>query len=191
MIDYHEKEWVKALINGDLDAFEHLFNKYYKKIYHFAKGYLKNEEDAEDLLQEVFAKVWESRKDIKEHLSFNSFIYTITYHAILKFFRSKGREKKYLDQYSNKIEKFVDDTDHKIDYQLVLDQIMHYLEEVPERRRRIFIMSRFEGITNDKIAEELNISRKTVENHIHKVLKFLRKQNEQLFLLLFICLFLG
>ena len=93
-IKQREVELVKQLRKGDLAAFDSLFNTYNKKLFYFAKGYLKSTEDAEGLVQEVFIKIWENRSTLKEHLSFNSYLYTITYNSILKFFRKKGREKK-------------------------------------------------------------------------------------------------
>ncbi len=87
-------ELVKSLKKGDLFAFDQLFSKYSKKLYYFAKGYLGSKEDAEGLVQEVFLLVWDKRKELKEHLSFNAFLYTVTYNAIRKYFRKKAREKK-------------------------------------------------------------------------------------------------
>ena len=76
---------VKALRKGDFKAFEALFFKYNKNLYYFAKGHLGSSEDAEGLVQEVFIKIWEKREDLKEYLSFNSYIFTITFKAILKY----------------------------------------------------------------------------------------------------------
>lgn len=102
-IDY---ELVKFLKKGDLFAFDQLFSKYSKKLYYFAKDYLGSKEDAEGLVQEIFLMVWDKRKELKEYLSFNAFLYTLSYYAIRKYFRKKVREKKSLD-------KFLEDFDGK------------------------------------------------------------------------------
>ena len=183
---------VKSLKKGDLYAFDQLFSKYSKRLYYFAKGYLGSKEDAEGLVQEVFLLVWDKRKELKEHLSFNAFLYTVTYNAIRKYFRKKAREKKYLD-------KFLEDYDGKhnktvtdIEYNNLLELANKAIEKLPEKRKLIFQLSRHEGLTNLEIARRLNISKKTVENQIHSALKFLRKQfgKETLLTLLFYYLFI-
>lgn len=186
-----ERELVNALIKGDLTAFDLLFEKYHKKLFYFAKGYLRSEEDAEDLIQEVFVKIWESRSDIKEHLSFNSFLYTITYNSILKHFRKKGREKKYVDRYAADVLKEINSTSEEVEYRNVLEKVKKYVDQLPEKRKEIFIMSRFEGYNNTEIAQRLQISKKTVENQIYQALKYLRSHlnKEGFFLALFFYLF--
>ena len=183
---------VKSLKKGDLFAFDQLFSKYSKKLYYFAKGYLGSKEDAEGLVQEVFLMVWNKRKELKEHLSFNAFLYTVTYNAIRKYFRKKAREKKYLDKvredYDGKYNKTVAD----IEYNNLLELANKAIEELPEKRKLIFQLSRHKGLSNMEIAKRLDISKKTVENQIHSALKFLREQfgKETLFTLLFYYLFI-
>ena len=171
-----DAQLVRALKKGDLYAFDQLFEKYNKKLYYFAKGYLGSNEDAEGLVQEVFIKIWESRKELKEYLSFNGFLFTITYNAILKHFRKKSREKKHLDKF---LTDFIDETNGtsaEVEYNNLLELANNAIETLPEKRKRVFKLSRHEGLTNLEIARQLRISKRTVENHIQQVLKFLREQ---------------
>jgi len=185
-------ELVKSLKRGDLFAFDKLFSKYSKKLYYFAKGYLGSKEDAEGLIQEVFLMVWNKRKELKENLSFNAFLYTVTYNAIRKYFRKKAREKKYLDRflvdYDGKYNKTVTD----IEYNNLLELANEAIEKLPEKRKLIFQLSRHKGLSNIEIAKRLDISKKTVENQIHSALKFLREQfgKETLLTILFYYLFI-
>ena len=183
---------VKSLKKGDLFAFDKLFSKYSKKLYYFAKGYLGSKEDAEGLVQDVFLLVWNKRKELKEHLSFNAFLYTVTYNAIRKYFRKKAREKKYLDKfledYDGTHNKMVAD----IEYNNLLELANKAIEKLPEKRKLIFQLSRHKGLSNMEIAKRLDISKKTVENQIHSALKFLREQfgKKPLFSILFYYLFI-
>ena len=186
-----DTQLVRALKKGDLNAFDQLFVKYNKKLYYFAKGYLGSAEDAEGLVQEVFIKIWEKREDLKEYLSFNSYIFTITYKAILKYFRSKSREKKYMDQF---LSGFIDEnneTSGEIEYNNLLELANNAIEKLPEKRKLVFKLSRHEGFTNLEISKQLRISKRTVENHIQQALKFLREQlgKETLLTILFFALF--
>ena len=185
-------ELVKSLKRGDLFAFDKLFSKYSKKLYYFAKGYIGSKEDAEGLVQEVFLMVWNKRKELKENLSFNAFLYTVTYNAIRKYFRKKAREKKYLDRflvdYDGKYNKKVAD----IEYNNLLELANEAIEKLPEKRKLIFELSRYDGLSNMEISKRLDISKKTVENQIYSALKFIRGQfkKETLLTLFFYYLFI-
>lgn len=183
---------VKALKKGDLNAFEELFFKYNKKLYYFAKGYLGSNEDAEGLVQEVFIKIWEKREDIKEYLSFNSYIFTITYKAILKHFRTKSREKKYLDQFLSDFRDESNETSIRVEYNNLLELANIAIEKLPAKRKLVYKLSRMEGLTNQEISQQLQISKRTVETHIQHALKFLREtiNKDSLSVLLFFCLFI-
>ena len=172
-VDY---KFVKSLKKGDLFAFDQLFLKYRKKLYYFAKGYLGSKEDAEGLVQEVFLMVWNKRKELKEHLSFNAFLYTVTYNAIRKYFRKKAREKKYLDKFLEDYEGNCNKTVTDIEYHNLEELANKTIEKLPQKRKLIFQLSRHEGLTNMEISKRLDISKKTVENQIHLALKLLKEQ---------------
>lgn len=188
-----DAEYVRALRKGDLNAFNQLFEKYNKKLYFFAKGYLRSAEDAEGLVQEVFLKVWETRANLKDHLSFNAFLFTITYNAVLKHFRKAGRERKHMEQAMLYKEDSSDDTASTVEYTELVQITNQAIDKIPEKRREIFKLSRQSGLSNSEIADKLKISKKTVENQIYQSLKFLREElkDESLLMLLFFALFLS
>jgi RNA polymerase sigma-70 factor (ECF subfamily) len=181
---------IEKLLNGDLRSFDELYGKYAKKLYGFSIKYLKNESEAEELVQKVFVKVWEKRNTLKRDTSFKSYLFTIAYHDILKFFRSKSYHQAYIREAME-----VNDTSDKsadgIYYNSVLELVDKLIDKLPERRRLIFIKSRKEGKSAKEIAEELEISAGTVDNNISEALKFLKSNlNQDLLALLFFCLFL-
>ncbi len=182
---------VRALRKGDFKAFEDLFFKYNKKLYYFAKGHLGSSEDAEGLVQEVFIKIWEKREDLNEYLSFNSYIFTITFKAILKHFRTKSREKKYMDQFFSDFIDASNETSNEVEYNNLVELANNAIEKLPEKRKLVYKLSRNKGFTNQEIAEQLNISKRTVETHLQHALKFLRETLDNNFLLLlFLYLFI-
>ncbi len=187
-----DQKLVESLKKGDWFAFDQLFAKYSKKLYYFAKNYLDSKEDAEGLVQEVFLKIWEKRKELKEHLSFNAYIYTITYNAIRKHFRKKTREKKYLDSYLENFDETHNNTAMDIEYNNLRELANKAIEKLPEKRKMVFLLSRQEGFTNEEIANRLRISKNTVENQMTQALKFLKEQlgKETVFSILFYYLFI-
>jgi RNA polymerase sigma-70 factor (ECF subfamily) len=141
-------------------------------LYRFALGYLKSEAEAEELVQEVFTKIWEKRADLKRELSFKSFLFTIAFNIIRRHFRTKANLSEYFK--TGVISEPDMQTSQKITYDSLYQYITELVNQLPERRKEIFIKSRFEGLSIKEIAEKLKISHKTVENQLTDALKFIR-----------------
>ncbi len=164
---------VRELSRGNLIAFNALFRCYSARLYRFAYGYLRSAPECEELVQDVFTKIWEKKADLKEELSFKSYLFTIAFNLIRKHFRTRIYTAEYLKSRVN-----VDldlQTTEKIAYEFTLQYIHDLVDRLPEKRREIFVRSRFEGQNIKEIADELKISHKTVENQLTAALKFLRE----------------
>jgi RNA polymerase sigma-70 factor (family 1) len=187
----NESQLVHRLSKGNLLAFNTLYKEYSGRLYRFAFGYLKSEAEAEELVQEVFTMIWEKRDNLNEELSFKSFLFTISFNIIRKHFRTKSYFSEYL-----KKETGTDldmQTSHEITYNSLHQYITELVNKLPERRREIFIKSRFNGLTVKEIADEMKISHKTVENQLTDALKFIRTNlnKENISGILFLFLFLS
>lgn len=182
-----EEFLVENLKNGDVDAFEELYRLYSLRLYHFGIKYLKSEIDAEGLVQDVFAKVWEKRSSLKAELSFKSYIFTIAFNLIRKNFIKKSHIREYLETKKGIVE--IDlDTTNQIEYQSLMDYLNTLVNQLPERRREIFIKSRIDDLPVKEIAKQLDISPKTVENQLTAAIKFIKanwKQNHTSAILFF------
>jgi len=180
---------VKSLSKGNLLAFNTLFSEYSGRLYRFANGYLKSDAESEELVQEVFTIIWEKRAELKEGLSFKSFLFTIAFNIIRKHFRTKAYLSEYLKSGISSDQDM--QTSEKITFNSLQSYISELIDKMPERRKEIFLKSRFEGLSIKEIAEELKISHKTVENHLTSALKFIRTNlnRENIPVLLFFVLF--
>ncbi len=184
---------VEQLKKGDAAAFDALFEEYGQKLFGFAMKYMKSEPEAEDLVQEVFVRVWEKRKSLKSDYSFKSYLFTIALNQIRKFFNKKAialhyfAEMKYMEPDSD------NNMVKSIDYASILEQVDRIVDKLPERKRLIFLKSRKEGKSSKEIAEELQITVGTVDNQVSDALRIIRNalKNENLSLLLFLALFLA
>jgi RNA polymerase sigma-70 factor (ECF subfamily) len=160
------------------------------RLYRFAYGYLRSEELSEELVQEVFTRIWENRKSLKYDYSFKSYLFTIAFNIIKKHFRREA----CISEYFNKriAEDFDLETTKKITYDSLYQYVSTLVDQLPERRKEIFIKSRFEGLSIKEIAVELKISHKTVENQLTDALKFIRKnlKSENFPVVLFLSLFI-
>ena len=185
----HEQDLVKALSKGEIRAFNDLFQLYGNRIYRFAMGYLKSQPEAEELVQDVFLKVWERRSELKDNLSFKAYLFTIAYNLIRKHFIKKALIHKYLE--NQIIDDFDFETTENIDYLSTKKLIDTIIDQLPPKRKIVFIRSRFEGFTVSEIATELGTSPKTVENQLGEALKFVREhlKSEKFAVIIFFILF--
>jgi RNA polymerase sigma-70 factor, ECF subfamily len=176
MNQYHDD---KLIINnlklGDVLSFDNIFKKYNKKVYYFALSYLKNKEEAEDIVQEVFMNLWKHRDQINEYYVFSSYLFKITFNATCKRFRKQVADKKQLEVvFQNSI---IEDnsTNLDIEYNNLIETTNLIIEKLPSRQKEIFLKSIKEQLTNEQIAHHLNISKKTVQNYLTIAKTTLRK----------------
>ncbi|MDX9881671.1 MAG: RNA polymerase sigma-70 factor [Prolixibacteraceae bacterium] len=167
-----EKALIQALANGDIKAFDKLYYTYHKKLYAFSLRFLKNQSEVEDLVQKVFTLIWEKRKNINPDKSFNNYLFTIARNDIFDLLKKKAFTEYYNDQILVDIEQTEDD----IEIKKLVELIYSLIENIPERRRQIFLMNRDMGMTYKQIAEKLGISENTVDTQIRHSLNYLRNE---------------
>ena len=92
-----DKKILKRYIEGDAEAFDAIYHKYSKKLFHFALGLVKDQDISKDLVQEIFVNLWEKRCQVDPNLNFDNYIFTITHNSIRKYFRKKSVETKVFD----------------------------------------------------------------------------------------------
>lgn len=165
----------------DMDArFEQFYAANFPRVKNFARLLTKSEEDAEDIAQNIFLKLWTRPELWEEGESMNSYLYTVTRNEIFNLFKHQKIEQEY----ENKIVKAQligelcdEDTTllEEIYYKEVLMLVELTLTQLPPRRKEVFEMSRLEGLSHKEIAEKLQIPLRTVEDHIYKTLTELRK----------------
>ncbi|WP_238480361.1 RNA polymerase sigma-70 factor [Mangrovibacterium lignilyticum] len=166
---------IRQLRQSDIVAFNDLFDQYSSRLYHFAFGYLKSKEDTEELVQDVFTKIWETRSRLKEEHQFQSYLFTIAFNQIKKHFRSKKIVEKYLQHESRDLaDKLLLEPNDT--YWELTETVDRLVERMPDKRREVFVKSRIEGKNALEIADEMQISKKTAENHLHAALKFLKEE---------------
>ena len=180
-----DAELVIRLREGDEKAFECLYYRYSEKLYYFAYRYLNNAEDAEGIVQEIFLKVWIQRQNLDEKQSFNSYLFTIAKNTIFNMHRSRQYEKVYLNYARNMFKELRNRSMEDVEYADLLRYINDLLQQLPPKRRKIFVMSRKLGMTYKDIASELDLSEKTIETHIRLALRTLKSALLKALLFLF------
>lgn len=170
---------IRSLQQGDHRAFEKLFKRYAQKLFTFSVSYLKNENNAEEVVQEVFLKVWTNRLSLKTETSFQSYLFTIAFNAIKKSFNKRAKDDSFKLDLIDVLDTDQDRVDFERNYQLVAEKLDRFIEEMPVKRKAIFILRKKHAKPVKQIAEELDISIKTVENQITEAMKYLKKRFEE------------
>ncbi len=188
-----EKNWIINLKKGDKGAFYHLYEEYGKRIFAFALGYLKSKNDAEEVVQEVFVKLWNAKTSINTELSFKSYLFKISYNHICEIFLKKNRENSYKHEILDFAVDFDNRTEERIDYHSLLELVETLINKLPPRQKEILNLNKKQGLPVKQIATILNISPRTVEKHLSEALKNLKKEisEEHIAGLLFFTLFLN
>ena len=170
-------ELILLIQKNDRVAFYNIYERYSKRLYGFVLRYIKQKEDAEEIVQEVFVKIWESRNTIDAYSSFESFLFTIAYNTTISLLRKRTNEKKYLEHIKS-LQQFTNSPNliDEIQFNELNDRVQSLLYELTPRQKKVFQLSREEGLSHDEIAKELNISVNTVKKHIGNALAFLKSQ---------------
>jgi RNA polymerase sigma-70 factor (ECF subfamily) len=173
--EYPDNELITRLHKDDIRAFELIYSRYAVNLYRFALKYLRSEDEAQEMVQSIFVKIWDLRKKIKTDTSFKSFIFTIAYNNMCKLFRKRKYNKEfvneilYLNHPSSEMER-------SIDYKSLIDSLEKIIEKLPEKQKTVFIKSRYEGKSTKEIAEDVGLSPGTVDNYISASINFIKSR---------------
>jgi RNA polymerase sigma-70 factor (ECF subfamily) len=171
-----DKKLVAEFLKGKVKAFDLLYEQYSGRLYRFAFMLLKNREDALDIVQETFLRIWKNREDLSEEKSFKSYLFTVSYNITVDLLRKRLNEKKYCEALEKNFGFSQQTIENRAGFMILDHQIREVIEELPPRRREIFKLSRESGRSNKEIAADLDISVKTVETQLNLALKFLKSR---------------
>ena len=186
-----EKIILQSIKGGDVNIYRELFSKYSQSLFYYACKFISDDE-ARDIVQEVFMALWQQRNNLEISTSLNSYLFGVTRNKCLKQLRQLDgktdalsiKEAEYYEGNSNTISSIIE--------QELSDKYQDALKQLPPKCLEVFLLSRQLDLKNKEIAAQLEISEKAVEKHISKALKHLRKElKEYLPLLSYIGHFMG
>lgn len=185
-----EPELIELLKRGDPKAFSEIFLLYSKDIMRFCLSYIKNVEDTEDVVEDVFISLWENRKNLRAVTSVRPFLVTCARNKILNLFRKRVNSPVYEEYVEIFHGGMVSISGEKtIEYDEFEKKVMEIIDALPPTQKKVLRLSRFEYLSNSEIAETLNLNIQTVKNALSTGLKILRdrlKNIQMTFLSLFI-----
>lgn len=171
----HNDYLIIALKNGNEEAYKYLYENKYKDIVHYVNGLTHDYDKAEDIVQNVIVNLWKNRKETEITGSIKSYLYKAAYYSFI----NEYKKDKFKESLSEKIQKTAVLELIECDYeskQQKLKYIAQLIEQLPPKRKEIFILSKTEGLTYEEIASHLDLSVKTIESQMSKALYEIRTQ---------------
>lgn len=174
---------LSSFISGDIKTFESLYNNYAGKIFNYINSFIYDPDIAKDITQNTFLQLWNSRSHLDTNGSLEGYIYTISRNLLFREIRRMTFFKKYALRVQEETQEEEEpQIEENLSRDMIEQQILSLLVELPESRRRIFLMRWSNGLSNKEIARELSISEKTVSTQIHRTVAFLRSRIGSLFI---------
>lgn len=170
------RAWAVAIRASDRSAFAALFDEMYGPLHRYAAYITHDEHAAADLVQEVFAKAWQVRDDLDPERSLKALLFQMLRNQALN--HERRRRRHHTEELEDDLAEasVVHPTDDELDASALGIQVQQWIDEMPERRKEAFLLSRREGLSHDEIAQLMGLAPKTVNNHIVLALQHLRSR---------------
>lgn len=174
-----EHKYLIDISQGNTASFDVLFLLYYPRLLTFIASLVKNQDDAKDISQDIFLKLWNNREKMPKVNSLKSYLFQMAKNGVYDYFRHHALYENHgeIQNYEGVGLDSVTEAVEASELELLIDIV---IGNMPPQRKDIFIMSRKEGLSNDDISKKLNISKRTVESHISSALNDIRKLISQI-----------
>jgi RNA polymerase sigma-70 factor, ECF subfamily len=171
-----EIETIEALQQGDAVVFEMIFKNYYERLCNYANSFISDMDEAEEIVQTTFITLWEKKTQIDIHTSMKSYLYQAVHNQCLNKIKHDHVKQTHFEYitYQNNIES-PDGYQNMVGKELD-EMINNSINSLPPQCRTVFMLSRFENCSYAEIAKQMNLSVKTIENHMGKALRIMRMQ---------------
>jgi RNA polymerase sigma-70 factor (family 1) len=169
-----DDQLIILLKKDDQQAFAQIYNRYAESLAGFSASKLYSLDDARDIIQDLFVKLWENRDEVYITSNLKSYLFAITRHRIIDKIRRNITREEYASMVQSLIVPSHDGADKQVEAKELQQTIEKSLNQLPPRVREIYKLSRDEGLSNHEIAEKLNLSEQTVKNQLSAALKHLR-----------------
>jgi RNA polymerase sigma-70 factor (family 1) len=170
-----EYQLLQELIAGDAEAFKEIYELYQDKIFAFAYKLTKSRDNSEDIVQEVFIKLWQKREQIKLELNFGAYLRKVTQNHVYDFLKKVSKDRDLQEKIKENVQALQNNTEDDLLGKELHKAYNEAIDNLPRQRKLIYQLSRDESLSYDQIAERLNISRHTVHNQMVSAIRSIRE----------------
>lgn len=174
MVAFSDHELSELLKKGDANAYTLIYNRYFGQLYLHALKRLQDEDEARDVIHELFATLWSKRETLVVRTSLSAYLYTAIRNRIMDVIAHQQVENRYVVSLQRFIGEGYCVTDHKIRERQLADLIEKSIAQLPPKMREVFELSRKHALSHKEIAQQLNLSEQTVRKQVNNALKILR-----------------
>jgi RNA polymerase sigma-70 factor (ECF subfamily) len=174
---------ISQLKKGSSKAFDRLYRMYVKRLYAYCLQFTKSPEDSEEIVQDVFVKLWTDRERIRQEDTLCSLLFIMTKHHLISAFRSKINQPAYEEYMNCKETMSMDDAGQQLEYRDFIAKFKKALHTLPTTQQKVIVLSKMKAFSNKEIAEELALSEQTVKNSLSVGLKKLKEEMGKLYFL--------
>ena len=186
-VEYSDSTVINLLRQGSEKVFESIFKDHFKSLHAYAYTFLKDDELAEEVVQNVFCRIWEKRDNLKTDGSLKAYLYRAVHNESLNYLKHQKVKASFQVYYADQMEQSEEHSSRKLMVNELERHIQKAMNELPQQCRTIFQLSRFEQLKYQQIADQMGLSVKTIENQMGKALKLMRlKLAEFLTIMLFL-----
>lgn len=170
-----DAEIIRRIRQGDVGQFESLFRSSYASLVKYARTLIKDNDTAEEIVQDLFFRLWKDREKTVIESSLNGYLFRAVHNSCIHYINHARVVEKYAREMSLKSEGYSESPTEIMHYEELQDKVAKVIERLPEKCGRIFCMSRFEGLKYSEIAKKLSVSVKTVEANMGRALREFRR----------------
>lgn len=175
MMEFEEYSLLKRLKEDDTSAFMQLYDHYHRPLYVYILRFVKIPGTAEDILQDVFLKVWEVRDRIKPDVSLNAYLYKISRNKVYKLLKEIGKSEETRFKFLQQLGNYVEAPHLQLQWKQYHEVLQQAISQLPPQRQRVFKLCREQGKTYDQAATELGISKNTIKEHMVAATRFIKE----------------
>jgi RNA polymerase sigma-70 factor (family 1) len=170
-----EYEIVSQLVKGDARAFTEIFELYKDTVFAFAYSLTKSRDTAEEVVQDVFLKLWERRAQVRVDTSFTAYVKTVTYNQVIDFFRKARNDRTMQQKIYQKVEQLRSGSEEYVIGKELDKLYKDAINNLSPQQKKAYLMSREQDKSYEEIAQALGLSRNTVRNHIAEAIRSIRQ----------------
>lgn len=172
---HNEKMLLALIAQGDENAFRQLYDQYFSRLSSYVFKLCKSTYITEDVLQEVFIKLWTSRSVLSQVEIPEAFILSIAKNTTVDWLRKLSKRTSLIADLKNQVQEYSNDAECKMDLDSLQSLIASAVSQLSREKQKVFHLSKIRGLSHDEIAHELQLSKSTVKNHISETIKYIKK----------------